>query len=144
MIFDPSSLKFWMAVIVLGLLAWEIYSLWLAKLSMNWPTAKCTILEAYIDEQDNDGIVYFPKVRYSYKIGSRTYQSTRFSYQSLSLATLGEASDLLRGISKGKEIPVFYDPNVPSRSVLLRGYSSSNFFGIVIICIILILIFTHN
>ena len=141
MIVDPSSFKFWLTTIVIAYLTWEIYCLWLAKLSENWPASTCIIVEASIDEKDDDGITYFARVRYSYKIGIKTHESTRFSYQSLSWVTLGEASEFLRGISKGKVVPVFYDPKVPSRSVLLRGYNSQNVIGIIIVCVILALIY---
>jgi len=140
MIFDPSSFKFWVFLIASAALAWELYSLRLAQLSNNWAATTCQILESYIDEEDNDGVIYLPKVRYSYKVGAKTYESKKFSYQSLSLNTMGEASDLLRGISKGKTVPVFYDPRKPSRSVLLRGSSSNNLFGILIMCIIIAII----
>ena len=129
-----------MIIFGIGYFAWEIYLLWLGSLSKNWPATTCTILESFVDEEDNDGVVYLPKVRYSYKVGTKIYQSSRFSYQSLSLTTLGEASDFLRGISKGKTVPVFYDPKSPSRSVLLRGYNSRNFLGLFIISVILVII----
>ena len=115
------------SVALLGVIAWQIRSLINAYSSLRWQSTTGKVLEAFVD-QSNDGeggVSFSPKVRYTYTVDTRSFESSRFSYQAISLNRLGEVSNLLRGIAKGREVIVFYDRRSPTKSVLLQGYNSS-------------------
>ena len=67
--------------------------------------------------------------------------SSRASYKLLSTMNYGEAIDNLAGVNKGKEITVYYNPNKPRQSVLLRGVNLGNYCEVIFIFIFLVMLF---
>jgi hypothetical protein len=119
--------------IAICLVIWQARKLLLAMASNEWKQTKGTVLKAYVDESatyDEDGIgddvTHSVHVRYTYKIGSRRFESTRLTYRPTFGLVFSEAVDLLHGITQGKEVDVFYDPRCPERAVLVPGSSTDN------------------
>jgi hypothetical protein len=55
-------------------------------------------------------------VEYSYDIGARHFESTHFTYQPTSGLSEGEVTQMLRNLTEGSEVDVYYDPARACRS----------------------------
>lgn len=115
-----------------GATAWQAGLLLLARASSDWHRTTGRVLNAYVGEGriwDADGDAedtHSANVRYTYRVGRETFESSRLAYRSARGLSLSAAGELLRGISKGKDVDVYYDPKRPSRSVLIPGSSRDN------------------
>ena len=106
----------------------------LAAASNRWTRTRGLVLEAWFDESreamgdsyDDNEIVHSANVRFSYRVGVRQHESTRLSYRPSSGPRFSDVVGLLRGVIKGKEVDVYYDPEKPERAVIVRGGSIDN------------------
>ena len=72
-----------------------------------------------------DTDTYVPVVRYEYRVGSKTLVGSRVGLADFPLGSFSSAMRHSSGFRKGSEVPVYYDPQEPSISVLNRGYPST-------------------
>ncbi len=118
---------------------WFGHRLWMALRSNSWRpvdghVGKAEIQETsdYVSDDDGDNTFYSAHVRYTYWVNGRNYTSTRLSYQpTFGLAQSG-AIKLLAGITRGKTVTVYYDPDHPARSVLRRGATAANWWFLLV------------
>lgn len=118
---------------------WFGYRLWMAQRSATWRSVDGHVGRAEIQESTdytsddyNDRTIYSAHVRYTYWVNGRNYTSTRLSYQpTFGLAQSG-AIELLAGITRGKTVKVYYDPDHPARSVLRPGASAANWWFLIV------------
>ncbi|MGD9582748.1 MAG: DUF3592 domain-containing protein [Lysobacterales bacterium] len=116
-------------LILSGWWLWELYKVQLGLASRYWRKTSATILSATVDEQsDAEGgsSSYTAKVQYRYRVGTRWFESRRLSYRPVHSYDIGKTAGLLRGMRRGSEVPVHYDPRHPRRSVLLPGVDWGN------------------
>ena len=124
--------------IILCISLWGFYRLisQLVKFlwSSNWPTGECKIVDAKIDEElDSVDILaflfpsFYPKIEYTYNVKGESYKSERISFDKdfhyksfLGFPGAAKAAKLLTKYRKGKTATLFYDPNNPSYSILVR------------------------
>ena len=67
-------------------------------------------------------------VRYRYTAGGRTYESDQYRLAQWPFGTR-RANAFVQQHPPGSEIPVFYDPRDPARSILCRGLEGVDLFG---------------
>ena len=116
-----------LAVIAGTIFLWPVRTVRLAMASSTWRPTKGLVLKSYLDESspdDGGDVTHSAHVRYSYKIASNRYESTRLTYRPTSGLMFSDALSLLDGITQGREVAVFYNPRNPSRAVLVPGSST--------------------
>jgi hypothetical protein len=123
-------------VILIAAVAQFIWRLWLSQKARSWPSVLGKVSVARIirgirnvSTADDSSISrteeeeYFAvEVRYEYKVRGRAYVGTSYSIRSPEFARYDEAIDALEGISAGREVRVYYDPQKPQRAVLKTAY----------------------
>lgn len=119
---------------------WFGWKLVRAVRSTGWRRTEGRIGKAEIQETEdwtdtdswNRETLYSAHVRYTYWVGGRVYTSERLSFQpTWGLAQRG-AIKLLAGITRGKTVDVYYDPDDPASSVLRPGASAANWWFVIV------------
>ena len=126
-------------VATLGHLAWHARTMQLAFASRHWRSTQGTIQQCYVGENRNllswfnrdpddsrDDGYHTTNIRYTYRVGTQQFVSTRLSYQPTRALMFADAVGQLQGLLAGREVEVFYDPLQPSRAVILPGPSHDN------------------
>ncbi len=111
---------FWM-----GLIGF-IYNLLTALQSIaavHWPVAEGQLDEVELDcdHVDPEGVVYEPKVSYTYQVGLNSYHSTKFAFGILATTFRFEDAQVIRTIIERDPLLVYYHPRNPKKAVLLTG-----------------------
>jgi hypothetical protein len=76
--------------------------------------------------QDRGRFYYEPAVRYRYNVGPDQYEGTRLRFGWLTCQTQAAAERILAAYPVGRQLPVRFDPNDPSSSVLEVEPANSN------------------
>ena len=110
---------------LLGLIGF-IYNFFTALQSIaavSWPVAdgKFDEVELDSDYEDPEGVVYEPKVSYSYKVGLNDYHSTKFGFGIFASIFRFESAEVIRAIVERDPLQVYYHPKNPKKAVLLTG-----------------------
>ena len=102
-----------------------------SQASESWPSVPGKILHSEIAEHtsrsgqgkttksDTD---YEVKVRYSYEVQGRSLEGNRLRFASWSHDERSAASKELKRYPKGKEVTVYYDPENPENTTLIKGF----------------------
>ena len=113
--------------------------------SQNWPAAGGVITNAWIQEsQDTDdegytSTTYTPKWEYQYNVGQQTFTNSRISFGGVSgYGRHKKAQEELNRFPVNSQVRVYFDPDNPGESVLVRGTKGT--MGGIIVGIILIVL----
>ncbi|MBN2043700.1 MAG: DUF3592 domain-containing protein [Anaerolineales bacterium] len=116
-----------------------------AEASNAWPSAGGMITATWIEENtdhDEDGYsstTYTPKWEYKYQVGGYEYTSQKISFGGVTgYGRRKRAQEELDKFPANSQVRVYYDPNDPNQSVLIKG-TKGTMLGI-IIGVILILV----
>ena len=91
--------------------------------AVSWPIADGKLDEVELDSDyaDPEGVVYEPKVAYSYKVGLNDYHSTTFGLGILATLFRFESAEVIRTTVERDPLQVYYHPKNPKKAVLLTG-----------------------
>jgi hypothetical protein len=132
--FESKLVYLSIGIVLLALAVRGIYILAMALASLNWTRIEGLVLDAHMEEYDfreNDDNS-FPKVRYSYIVASKTYESTRVWYRTDPFFDYSQSLLAIRDVHVRKQVYVYYDPSKPSRSVLIPGFEVNNVASVII------------
>ena len=133
-----------LGLIAAGIIAFSVYSLWLAWTPRLWPSTQGKIVSSGVvvsrstGKEDSPG--YEPSVRYAY-----TVRGTPYSGKGLALVqdiglSLGGAERIARKYPAGSIVTVYYDPKKPTSSVLVRGITALGpIAGLLVGCLVLVI-----
>jgi len=93
-------------------LLWFMRRRWSAQ---HWPTTQAEILQSDLEE-DADG--FAPRVEYSYEVNGIRYLGERLDFHTVNRTTDTEARKHLEPYPVRSIIPLYYNPQNPSDSVL--------------------------
>lgn len=104
-------------------LAGVIFAGWSMKqdrASQSWPqvTGKIIASSVWSSQTDED---YSAMLRYTYKVDGQTHRGQRLRFGYTPHDERSEAQKEQEQFPEGKMVPVYYDPETPDRSVLVRG-----------------------
>ena len=69
-------------------------------------------------KKTSDGcLLYDPVLRYSYTVGERTFEGSRFTHQAVRNAA-NQTTQFIARLAQGAEVPVYYHPRNPEEAVL--------------------------
>ena len=112
-------------------LAAGVWKLKQQRASESWPTASATIVDSGIakvkkERRGSNGrkrmsdTDYVVEVRYAYEVGGRPYEGDRIRFGTKDYDNRSLATKALKQYPKGKKVQAYYDPEKPTRSVLIR------------------------
>jgi hypothetical protein len=132
--FESKLVYLSIGIVLFVLAARGIYILGMALASLDWTRIEGTVLVAREEEYDftKDEDNSFPEVRYSYVVGTVTYQSTRVWYRTDPFFDSSQTLLAIRDVHVRKQVYVYYDPGRPSRSVLIPGFEANNVASVII------------
>lgn len=118
-----------------------------ARAARDWSETMGTVLMSGAEARrshDSDGgysTSHYPVVVYEYVVNGRRYQSNRFNFGSeVGYGFQGMAQNRAAKFPQGATIPVFYNPEDPSQSVLEKtGGASSKILIFAVIMVVIIL-----
>ena len=68
--------------------------------------------------KNSDGcLLYDPVLRYSYTVGERTFEGSRFTHQAVRNAA-SLTTQFITRLTQGAEVPVYYHPHNPAEAVV--------------------------
>jgi hypothetical protein len=99
-----------------------------AATSKSWPTVDGTIKRAEIDVFRRDGNTHYqPDIAYSYSVEGKKYTSSKISVGEPPLDNnVSKAKKVQAKYPVGKEVTVWYDPELPESSSLEPGIKSGD------------------
>lgn len=99
-----------------------------AAATMKWPSAPGVITDISVTEsRDKDGDrSKHASVTYSYAVNGKTYTG-----HDVNVAASGDADQIAATYPKGKQVPVYYNPQKPEEAVLEQGGAGLWVWGIV-------------
>ena len=113
-------LGLWFCVLsVFALVGWARHSKF-GRASENWNSVKGEILESSV-QLDDDGDP-FPEIRFRYFVGKQEYQNDQITFEPIKMRE-PVPTEFVDKYCAGKQVRVFVDPTVPSRSILEPGFS---------------------
>ncbi|MCP4141985.1 MAG: DUF3592 domain-containing protein [Chloroflexi bacterium] len=96
-----------------------------ADKSQGWSSTFGKITKASLDKEasfESGNTLYYPEVEYTYEFLGTEYTGYKISFGGSSgNSNRKKSEETLAKYPVGKEIPVFYDPNNPKDSVLIRN-----------------------
>jgi uncharacterized protein DUF3592 len=97
-----------------------------------WPVVAGVVTSSKIEQiPSRVGHYYKPCVEYTYSVADVTYTGNQRRFSDDDFAFKSSATSRLAKYASGVQVPVHYDPNDPSSSVLEPGNESSTYLGIV-------------
>lgn len=161
---DPPKLPFMgkgCLLVFVGLIfsTWAIFALFFFsesrhyKASTDWPRAygkiisseyKRVVSSSGTGRQRTTNTTYKPLISYQYTVDNETYENDMVQFMA-SFKKESDAKELVESFPVDSEVPVFYFPDDPADSVLIRGLQDDTklvmnifFFGGIAVFIILI------
>ena len=111
-------------VLLGGFLLWQLIKGMKAK---NWPTAQGRVIDSRVSTSvsyDDDGdrsTTYGAEISYSYDIDGYEYRGNRRSFADYSSSNRRRAEKIIARFAPGVDVPVYYNPEDPEKSVLEPG-----------------------
>lgn len=89
----------------------------------DWPTANGAILERGVGEAMSQSHTFMPHVKYRYEVNGKTFTND----QVYAIRRTGNLAPKVKELVDGlpDPVPVFYDPDDPSQSFLIRNSAAS-------------------
>lgn len=117
----------------LSLMGAGVYTSWQAASAKRWELTEGKILSHDIQTttHENDS-TYAPRIRYTYWAdGPRESDSIFVGAMSISYNKMSEAEALLNEFPEGSKVKVYYDPNAPTRSALIRRTAGGEWTAVI-------------
>ena len=110
----------------------------LGEASRTWPQTNAVILSAEVSKYENRStggtanrsISYAPDVVYTYAVKNNNYTNNRISFSPIGGSDRSRIARYVSRFTIGKSYPVYYNPEKPQNSTLIRGTSKLNIAGI--------------
>ena len=111
--------------VVIGLLATGLWVRARSRQTRTWPQGVGRITELrVVREPTMDHVpLFFPHVRYAYRVAETAYLGTRLRVGDHATSSESHARARLEPFQIGAPVPVFHDPRDPEQSVLEHGSS---------------------
>lgn len=113
-------------VIGLTVLGYGARAWWKSHQVAEWPTVQGTLLEReFSEESDSDGTTYRAKVRYTYTVAGRRYDSDRLAFGYMASSGRASHQAIYDKLMRGETVRVRYDPDNHAEAALVYGLNNS-------------------
>jgi hypothetical protein len=100
--------------------------------SRSWAEVPCVILSSAVRTHDgDDGDTYSIEVAYEYTHGGQTYQGDRYHFFTGSSSGYKGKARVVERLAPGTETVCYVNPENPSESVLVRGFTPVMLLGLI-------------
>jgi hypothetical protein len=113
-----------------------VLPLWRVVQAQSWQEVPCTILESSVEtKSDSDGSTYRVAVRFRYHVAAdgaprEGYESTRYDLTDGQFSAGQDGKQTaVNALPPGTRVTCWVDPTHPSEAVLVRGVTSTMWFG---------------
>ena len=104
-------------------------NLYRAVRAQGFVTTTATVTHSEIaTHSDSDGRTYGVDIRYDYRVQGQKYSGDNYRYMSGASSDSDWANDAVREYAVGAIVPVYYDENNPTESVLKPGVGAGDLF----------------
>jgi len=93
------------------------------------PTSGAVVSSSVSKSTDDDGTQYSPEIVYTYTVEGEDYKNDSYYYIDFSTSNRGWAEEAVKKYSEGDECKVFYSPENPQYSVLVRDPDALGFLA---------------
>lgn len=119
-LFVVSSLFFLIGAGALVGLGWPMLHEWLSARS--WPAVEATVVNSRVrTHHGDDSTTYSVQVVYDYRVGDRTYRSSRYGVMSGSSSGRQDKEQLVQQLRPGTKVTAYVDPRDPTNALLTRS-----------------------
>jgi hypothetical protein len=118
--------------LIMGVITWGTYNS--ARSSDDWPTVTGTIIYSDVYEEYNtdDGSSYYPDIEYRYVVNGITYENDDVYVGGINEGgSYSRAEEVVVRFPLGKEVPVYYNPEIPQESALIPGVRTSHYIFLI-------------
>ncbi|NCC62218.1 MAG: DUF3592 domain-containing protein [Verrucomicrobiae bacterium] len=115
-LYRPSTWALLVTLLCLGWTGHLIIERAEAKANLKWPSVTGRITNSKRAQEDRDS--FYAVVRYTYEVEGSSYESDQLAGD---LEARWDVDRMLEKYPPAKEVPVYYDPEDPTNSVLERG-----------------------
>ena len=99
-------------------------------LSGDWPTTEGKMIESRIKTRRKKGKKKrLLVIKYAYQVNGSRHINNKAQYLDNVFYSTTRKKEIVSQFPAGKIIPVYYNPDNPSQSVLFPGFSTGSFFG---------------
>lgn len=109
----------------MGFLVAGVVAFFLAEASLKWPEATGQVVSTNIaarsGSDDEPGGLHEPIVSYIYTVDGQSHRNSRIKVVTSLYKSESRAREVLARYRVGSSVPVYYNPDMPSYSVLERG-----------------------
>ena len=89
-----------------------------------------TVLSSQVAEKrDEDGTQYSPDIAYKYTVDGEKYENNSYYYIDFSTSNRGWAADAVKKYPEGEQCTVYYSPDKPQNSVLVKDTDKLGFLA---------------
>jgi hypothetical protein len=96
-----------------------------ARETRGWTRTEGRIVESRVEKVEDESEEHLDRtrfvIRYSYRVGGRTYESPQVWIGSAEASSSGEPGRWVERFPPDAVVPVWFDPRDPSQAVLVRG-----------------------
>jgi hypothetical protein len=117
---------------------WGGYEIMAGYASKKWPSVEGKVTSSYVQKQvrsikdSSKKPTYYPKVRYQYSVGGKTYTGDRIRFSGGEGGEKkSESQSVVDRYPSGQKVVVYYNPKHPERAVLLMGFTWKTFMPFV-------------
>ncbi len=108
---------------------WGIPTIQKAYESVHWPSVQGAIIVSHFSsDSDSDGTTYKADIGYDYSINGQNLSGSTVSFGAPNSSNASEIRAIVNHYPLGALVPVYYNPDDPSISVLEPGINWSIFF----------------
>jgi hypothetical protein len=112
----------------IGMLWFGIRNIARARTAHDWPATPAAIESCELAENsDSDGSTWSVKVRYTYKVGARTFTGDRVAFGYTGSSDRGTHSALLEKLNSARTVSAHYNPLNPAESTLTTGTTREHY-----------------
>lgn len=112
----------WLLIFIPIVMSLADYNYYYAYKSQSWPSTDGKIISSLVKlEEGTRDRSYTLKIRYSYEIENKTYESEQISFTLLNFRTKEEAAEKMKIFTQKSPLDVKYNPANPQQTVLQSG-----------------------
>lgn len=112
-----------------------------AKESLDWPAVKGKIISSSVERstrrestrrskgRSRTRIYYHANISYEYSVDGKDYEGSQVRFGGTSSQNSGRVNSIVKEFPAGKEISVYYEPENPSESILIKGVNPRLYAG---------------
>lgn len=117
-------------VVGVGMLIFGWFLLGKQQAVQNYKPVQGEVLSSEVSEkQDEDGKQYSPDIVYTYTVDGKEYESDSYYYADVSTSNRDWAEKAVEDHPEGSEITVYYSPEDPEASVLVKDTEKMGFLA---------------